>query len=189
MSALVDDYHIQAELDELERQGLGREKPTHLYRHYNGDGELLYVGISYNVMARLKNHRETARWFDEIRRIEVQVYHSRFDAELAEKQMIKELRPRWNIVHNEVETEYKYAVGVRDKTIKNFVRYILNRDYDHWQAACLIGMDSIDLWDDILDGKVKTVENFESNEQPFLSGWQVFRMYCRRYKHLTEMPK
>ena len=40
-----------------------KHKPTSLYRAYAEGGELLYVGISLSVMARLSSHSSSSEWF------------------------------------------------------------------------------------------------------------------------------
>jgi hypothetical protein len=56
--------------------------PTALYRHYNKDGTLLYVGISLSAVGRLGQHKRNAEWFWSIRRIEVEYFPSRGAASL-----------------------------------------------------------------------------------------------------------
>lgn len=75
---------------------LGR---TALYRHFDGAGELLYVGISLNAVSRLAQHRLEANWFDEIARIDIEWHPTREAAEAAERAAIKAEYPRHNIAH------------------------------------------------------------------------------------------
>jgi hypothetical protein len=42
----------------------GPEGETELYRHYDAEGNLLYVGISLNSVVRLTQHRQASGWFD-----------------------------------------------------------------------------------------------------------------------------
>ena len=72
---------------------------TALYRHFDVEGRLLYVGISLNAVARLAQHRETAHWFGQIARIEVEWHESRMLAEAAERKAIKAERPAHNLAH------------------------------------------------------------------------------------------
>lgn len=72
-----------------------------LYRHYDKEGTLLYVGISLNSVARLRKHREEAHWFDDITRIEIERFESKEMAREAEKDAIAEERPLFNIMHSD----------------------------------------------------------------------------------------
>jgi hypothetical protein len=39
---------------------------TSLYRHFDADGVLLYVGVSLWAVSRLTQHRHGSRWFHKI---------------------------------------------------------------------------------------------------------------------------
>jgi hypothetical protein len=71
--------------------------PTHLYRHYDADGVLLYVGISTSAAGRLKGHGRNAKWFDRIAVITVDRYPTRKKAEIAEDLAIAHEKPFYNI--------------------------------------------------------------------------------------------
>jgi hypothetical protein len=72
--------------------------PTALYRHFNGDGTLLYVGISLSVVQRLSEHAASP-WFKRISRIDVEWFDSRAQARAAEREAIQDERPIHNVVH------------------------------------------------------------------------------------------
>ncbi|MEO1720939.1 MAG: hypothetical protein AAFR84_00890 [Pseudomonadota bacterium] len=74
-------------------------KRTSLYRHYDADGVLLYVGIALNHVSRLSQHMASASWFYEIARIEVEHFDSRLAAETAERIAIRDERPLHNKAH------------------------------------------------------------------------------------------
>jgi hypothetical protein len=71
--------------------------PTELYRHYDASGALLYVGISLSAIERLRQHRATAEWFDQIARIDVEVFPSRKEAVAAERHAVRTEKPKYNI--------------------------------------------------------------------------------------------
>jgi predicted GIY-YIG superfamily endonuclease len=73
---------------------------TALYRCFDEDGKLLYVGISMSALNRLQQHKDTSIWFENARRIEVEYYRSREYALKAEKEAIKTEKPRFNKIHN-----------------------------------------------------------------------------------------
>lgn len=72
---------------------------TALYRHFDKDGRLLYVGISLNAVARLAQHRGVAHWFRSIARIEIEWHPTREDACAAEIEAIREELPMHNVIH------------------------------------------------------------------------------------------
>lgn len=71
-----------------------------LYRHYNEAGELLYVGVSSRVMRRTREHEKNSAWFGDTFKISIERFPNRDHLLEAEKQAIKNERPKYNIVHN-----------------------------------------------------------------------------------------
>lgn len=69
---------------------------TALYRHYDADGQLLYVGITNDPKRRLYEHKCRAIWSDQIANVTVKWMPSRPDAEEAERQAIATESPVFN---------------------------------------------------------------------------------------------
>lgn len=70
-------------------------KPGYLYRHWSATGELLYVGISINAVARLSQHRNKV-WFPQIAKITVKRFDNYAAAERAELRAICRENPTHN---------------------------------------------------------------------------------------------
>jgi hypothetical protein len=86
--------------------GLG-ERPngsTHLYRYFDQDGNLLYVGISISALLRHLQHRTSSHWFHKANNMTWETYETRAEAAVAEIDAIKAERPLYNIAHNERES-------------------------------------------------------------------------------------
>lgn len=79
-----------------------------LYRHFDGDGTLLYVGISLSAMGRLSGHRHHSEWFELIRTVTIEKYPSREEAEEAEKRAVLTERPVYNIAHSLSSVQYHW---------------------------------------------------------------------------------
>lgn len=69
---------------------------TALYRFWN-DENLLYVGISLNVFARITQHKRDKVWFAEITNITVEHFDTREKALDAEAKAIKTEDPKYNL--------------------------------------------------------------------------------------------
>jgi predicted GIY-YIG superfamily endonuclease len=69
-----------------------------LYRYYDIDGNLLYVGVSVNSVQRMINHRSEAHWFSEVARIEIENHEDRQMALRAETLLVTYLKPKYNIL-------------------------------------------------------------------------------------------
>jgi DNA-binding transcriptional regulator YiaG len=68
-----------------------------LYRAFDADGTLLYVGISWAALVRIPQHSKK-EWFSNVARIEITKFGSREDALSAEKQAVIDERPQHNII-------------------------------------------------------------------------------------------
>ena len=71
-----------------------------LYRQYDIEGDLLYVGISLSGIARTQQHRQTAHWYKDIATITFEKFHTREEALEAERKAIRTEMPLYNIQHN-----------------------------------------------------------------------------------------
>jgi excinuclease UvrABC nuclease subunit len=68
---------------------------TQLYRHFDKNGKLLYVGVSICALVRFSSHKSSP-WILEIVRIEIQNCGSRSEAEKLERLAIKMEKPKYN---------------------------------------------------------------------------------------------
>lgn len=77
---------------------------TSLYRHYDAEGALLYIGISLSWPSRTREHAGGSRWFDQVARVEIENFDTREEALTAEREAIKREKPKFNVVHNRART-------------------------------------------------------------------------------------
>jgi excinuclease UvrABC nuclease subunit len=77
------------------RSGVLVTPPTVVYFLY-ADNELLYIGRTKDLEARLRQHWRNRPWMPQVTRIETVGYASREAARIAEKHYILELQPRYN---------------------------------------------------------------------------------------------
>ena len=75
-----------------------------LYRHYDVDKVLLYVGISMDAAKRTAKHSRSSDWFKRVRVITLEHFESRAEAERAEVAAIVKEKPAFNIIHSESKT-------------------------------------------------------------------------------------
>lgn len=77
-----------------------RGKPTTLYRFFDADGKLLYIGITEVGAMRFGGHRGTKHWWWEVANITTEHFECRDDALDAEADAIRAESPQYNVVHN-----------------------------------------------------------------------------------------
>ncbi|MDX2527998.1 GIY-YIG nuclease family protein [Streptomyces europaeiscabiei] len=87
----------------MPRRGISIDfrRRTALYRLFDAQGRLLYVGIAFNPRARWRGHCSTKSWWQHVDRREVEWHDSRSEALTAEAAAIVEERPLYNIAGSE----------------------------------------------------------------------------------------
>lgn len=114
-----------------------------LYRFYDADGALLYVGISMNAAARASQHKAEKAWWGEVRNIEVETLTmTRRLAEAVEADAIRAEMPRYNIKHAvkphvaQLAWECRYCQEpIKDGTGYVFARNAERRAYNQEAAG------------------------------------------------------
>lgn len=71
-------------------------RPCDLYRAFDDNGVLLYVGVSYICEARLRNHALVSDWFKRAKKFDVMRYPDRQSALAAERKAITTENPLCN---------------------------------------------------------------------------------------------
>lgn len=80
---------------------LVNESHSHtLYRMFNADEKLLYIGLTKNPSDRFTQHSRDKHWWSDVSVIRVEHFATRRDLMNAEAKAIKYEKPIHNIVHN-----------------------------------------------------------------------------------------
>jgi excinuclease UvrABC nuclease subunit len=74
--------------------------PTSVYRYYDRDGMLIYVGITSRGARRNYEHNRSKDWWPYVARQEVDHYETRDQALKRERSLIIRHRPPFNRQHN-----------------------------------------------------------------------------------------
>lgn len=78
-----------------------KNTPTSLYRYYDSQGLLLYVGVTQQGYIRGLQHAQApAPWWPSVSRQEVEHFATRAEALAAEVSAIETLRPLFNLAHS-----------------------------------------------------------------------------------------
>ncbi|HJV75458.1 MAG TPA: GIY-YIG nuclease family protein [Noviherbaspirillum sp.] len=184
MSAVLND----------EKSGGDRVK-TALYRHFDKDGILLYVGISLSALTRLGQHRENAHWFNSISDVKMEFFDSRQEAIAAEKAAIKSERPRHNIIHAEdIPQATVMNAALRERLLKILEQRIIhiNPAYKLDDAALALGLPLATLKKMIDQGLISCVELIDGGtRRRIITGWQIIDAleYMQSRKTITLKAK
>lgn len=76
-----------------ERQESGR---TYIYRAYDAEGRLLYIGMTNDLVQRIGQH-QSSHWIWDVASITAETYPTRAEASTAECAAIRSEVPRWNV--------------------------------------------------------------------------------------------
>ena len=76
-------------------------KSCDLYRCFDKQGALLYIGQSLSFFSRLEQHRQDSPWYNVVASVTIARFHTKAAAIEAEKKAIKAERPLHNKIHNQ----------------------------------------------------------------------------------------
>lgn len=99
-------------------------KQYQLYRHFDDEGLLLYVGVSINPAARLSCHKYTSLWYPRIATITIERFQTKQSALNAEFNAMLFERPKFN--KNGATANYEAVAEIMGTTLEQ-VRQILQR--------------------------------------------------------------
>jgi hypothetical protein len=88
-----------------------------LYRWWDADGKLLYIGKSIAVLGRIEQHRRNSKFFEEAASMTMERYPDETSLGLAEIEAIRTERPPYNIAHNrgyDVDYDIDFAAVDRE---------------------------------------------------------------------------
>jgi hypothetical protein len=89
-----------------------------LYRHYDDQDVLLYVGISESPIDRTNGHARSSEWVQYAARAEMEWMGSRGAAEAAEREAIRDEVPVFNRQHARGDVERRISDYIRDREIR-----------------------------------------------------------------------
>lgn len=148
----------------------------YLYRHFDKEGVLLYVGISIDPFNRLRQHKHVSRWFDQITKVTIEHYDSREEVAEAELIAIKTENPLYNISGSDFKSKLtvlkQFCAESEDGLLKKTVGF--NPFYTKPSAASLLGVGTpaINYW--IKEGLLHHIELPQPESVKIvISGWEI----------------
>jgi predicted GIY-YIG superfamily endonuclease len=162
---------------------------TQLYRHYDADKNLMYVGISLNAFARLSQHRDHSKWFEKIAHVEIEHFPTREEALAAEKNAIKSENPMFNIASRKTMKELKEEEKIiEEKRKKEFIHRTVHFSLAHRldDLRGMLNMTRKELELHVAHGNlsvfyVESVASWKTKEVrsiPMVSGWSLIDFIC-----------
>lgn len=152
-----------------------------LYRHFDADGALLYVGISFRPLIRTKQHSAVSGWTDQIANITIEYFPNRREAMVAEVMAVQTEGPRYNIHLRKPKKEPRLAKVTEDRAEE--ARTTLTRRVQHYamlykptDAAAALGLSTAILNREIEAGNLAVVlipSPKAGRLNRYITGWQL----------------
>lgn len=125
-----------------------------IYKYYNKNNELIYVGKAKNIKKRVSSYfnksnqhnRKTLKLVSEISSIDYTIAHSEFDALLLENNLIKQNQPKYNILLKD-DKSFPYICVLNER----FPRIISTRRVDHSKGTYFGPYSSVVAMNNVLD--------------------------------------
>jgi len=108
------------------------QERTYVYRLWDNDKNLLYVGVSNNWANRINQHKQQKQWSGQISSVTVEEFASRYEALAAESKAIQTENPIYNLAGRTT------ATGDPSLVIDKSSR--LDESYSVHQASVMIGV-------------------------------------------------
>lgn len=122
-----------------------------LYRYFDSDNQLLYVGISSNFYNRTNAHLAQSKWVQEAALVTIEWFESREKVEQAEKIAIQNERPMYNKIHGVLplvsHLETVITSDLADdfhKKLKERIRDSLKQNYSLLSDE--ISLETLSIW-------------------------------------------
>ncbi|MEU8334716.1 GIY-YIG nuclease family protein [Micromonospora tulbaghiae] len=96
-----------------------RRAQTSLYRLFDADRRLLYIGITLNIGSRWKTHSGQKPDWSLVAHAEVEHLPTREAALAAERAAIQAEKPAWNVIHNRDPKPLKRLDPPRSRTLED----------------------------------------------------------------------
>jgi predicted GIY-YIG superfamily endonuclease len=113
---------------------------TALYRFFDSEERLLYVGVAFDPEARWKEHAKSKPWWHDVTRKVIEWRPTRTDALIAEAEVIRAGRPLYNVKDSNVSRSAgprpHAAVRVKPRGWKDRVVRVSNEDWSAYEEAC-----------------------------------------------------
>lgn len=151
-----------------------RNEYTQLYRHYDEEGELLYVGVSLSTVQRLANHRDDSSWFKEIRSVTIEGFETRKQALAAERKAVENERPKYNVKLQAKKPFIAPAAEPDDPERTVVHRFVTFAPvYKLNEAAHVLGMPPSRLRAMVEHGEIGYINLCENNPKIKRAGWRI----------------
>ena len=161
---------------------------TTLYRYYDEQDKLLYVGITKRPRRRTKEHSAFSKWFTQAKKCTFEHFESRREALSAEFKAIKKEKPKSNITHNHENwrelDKQKVKISSSLNDVEDSKLYVTGRVVctnplmDPGSAARILDVSKAIVRSAIDSGQLKTTTVYykwreKTMSREYITGWDL----------------
>ena len=144
-----------------------------LYRHFDKDGQLLYVGISLSAIQRLAQHREASSWFNEITKVTIEHYETREEVVRVERETIQRENPKYNIKHRRVNLKPSNQQIDEARLTRVVTEYQPMYTPDEAANLLKVSVETVRLYIRLDKLGAKSMPARKASKRYLISGWQL----------------
>lgn len=158
---------------------------TSLYRHFDAEGNLLYIGISLSALNRLSQHADNSHWFEKISNVTIQHFPNRSAALVAEALAIAKENPAFNINNKRwfppPPEKKERRVDSENSIIKGIVNF--RPMYTFQEVGKILSMNSTTVLKEVENKRLgcikipaksgKPAKGTHFKDKYFVTGWQL----------------
>lgn len=165
-----------------------------LYRHFDAEGTLLYVGISMRPFTRTKEHVTLSGWADQIANIRIEYFPTRKEAMEAEARAVVDENPVHNIRLRKPKKGLKLLKVTEERAEGerlNLTRRVLHFSplYKPNEAAGVLNIGTAILNREIAEGNLAAVlipSPRTGKLNSYITGWQLIDWLESRERQTIE---
>lgn len=160
------------------------DAPHYVYRLFDADDGLLYVGCTHDLTMRMRYHHYRTSWIGEVTRTVVETHPDRRAALLAERAAIVLERPRYNKTHIGWAPEQVAAiVAATVKTAPAKPSGLAGQDEPECEAGIMTAAPQLELFDRLADLKTQAWAAVrEHRPKDFLALASTLEAECEEYR-------
>jgi predicted GIY-YIG superfamily endonuclease len=150
---------------------------TYLYRHFDIDNNLLYVGITLYAKKRIQEHERNSHWFEKVSKITLEKVSSRKEALELEKIAIQNEKPLCNLQRPPITIKQQINDDSKNELVKRLVQF--NPMYTMHDVGNILQSGEKQVREWVNDGKMGSVivgstkTKYGHKPKVRITGWQL----------------
>lgn len=154
----------------------------YIYKHYNSDNEVIYVGQTKDMNNRQYTHRNSSHWRSEIHKIEYSKVYDKYMMDIMEKYYISKYKPKYNLSFNDC-SYYEYFNVKKELEFKEYKESKSIRKEPHLKTLLLScsSLKKEDYKEKYKEINVKNLELFRYNINKAINDGKFYNLENKNF--------